>query len=407
MEASLQQERLLDWTWERRRVDVALKGGPSGAAHLSDSCTELFIEIAAELGASWKLSPKFQGDPSDSRQMDSYSISVVGPNCRMGRKMRQSRANLCIVLSWLHGRRTRTFEFSSSEGAECEKDSETFSAKLEIAAPPPKRQCQAKLQATMLAHMEEFAGRLAALEVSGVAPTPTPCSACPAKLGIPADESQAAQRHTRLALCLEPVRHQSHPSPCQANSRGPTKKRCASPPIFRPCRSTCKAGFSAGQIQKRTLTGGRVRSGSGSGDNRGGVHQGSQRRRIRRERGPATERPCPGAAHSAHPSRMPWGYHYGARDESAGSSDDSPRGILELATTLKRALPSSLWSFPNSTKSHRDGRRIGGLERQHAMLCQIDGSSPLAQGSQEQEPLRRRPRRQPAKADSCCGETSH
>ena len=52
--------------------------------------------------------------------------------------------------------------------------------------PPPKRQCQAERQATMLAHMEEFVGRLAAFEVSGVAPIPTLSSTSPVMLGIPA-----------------------------------------------------------------------------------------------------------------------------------------------------------------------------------------------------------------------------
>ena len=81
------------------------------------------------------------------------------------------------------------------------------SAPSGIAAPLPKRQCQAELQATMSAHIEEFAGRLAALEVSGVAPTPTPCSSSPAMLGTPAaSRNHAAQRYTRLALCLEPAR---------------------------------------------------------------------------------------------------------------------------------------------------------------------------------------------------------
>ena len=102
-------------------------------------------------------------------------------------------------------------------------------------------------------------------------------------------------------------------------------------------------------------TGGRVRSGSGCGNNGNGVHQGSQRR-IRRERAPAAGWPCPGAAHSTHPSRIPWSCH-GARDESAGRSDDSSRGILELAATCKGTSPSPLWSFPNSAVSHRNGRR--------------------------------------------------
>ena len=67
------------------------------------------------------------------------------------------------------------------------------------------------------------------------------------------------------------------------------------------------------------------------------------------ETDPATERLCPSAAHSAHPSRVPRSDHCDARDVSTGRLDDSPRRILELL--------SSVWSFPNSTKSHRDDLR--------------------------------------------------
>ena len=80
-------------------------------------------------------------------------------------------------------RRTRRLQSSTSEGTECKKGSETFGAKRDRGA---KRQCRVEFQATVLAHMQEFAGRLAALEVSGVAPIPTPCSSSPAMLGIPA-----------------------------------------------------------------------------------------------------------------------------------------------------------------------------------------------------------------------------
>ena len=66
------------------------------------------------------------------------------------------------------------------------KKTENRSAPCGIAAPPPKRRCQAEFQATMLAHMEEFAGRLAALDVSGAAIIPTLCSSSRAMLGIPA-----------------------------------------------------------------------------------------------------------------------------------------------------------------------------------------------------------------------------
>ena len=55
-----------------------------------------------------------------------------------------------------------------------------------IAALPPERQCQAEFQATVLSQMEDFAGRLAALEVSGVTPIPTTRGSALAMLRIPA-----------------------------------------------------------------------------------------------------------------------------------------------------------------------------------------------------------------------------
>ena len=58
-----------------------------------------------------------------------------------------------------------------------------------------------------------------------------------------------------------------------------------------------KLGGCSGAVQMRTLSGGRVQSGSERGNRGDGVHRGSQRRRIRRRRAPATGRPCPGAAH--------------------------------------------------------------------------------------------------------------
>ena len=105
------------------------------------------------------------------------------------------------------------------------KKAATRSAPSGIAAPPPKRQCFAEVQATTLAHVEGCAGRLAALEVSGV----TPCSSSPAMLGIPAAsrKSSSPALHEARTLLGGRCRHQSHTSPCQASSRSPTKKRCA------------------------------------------------------------------------------------------------------------------------------------------------------------------------------------
>ena len=124
-------------------------------------------------------------------------------------------------------------------------------------------------------------------------------------------ESQAAQRYMRLALCLEPA---------QASV------------AFGSRSASCKARSSSGEALKLTLSRGRIRSGSGRGNNGDGIHRCSQRRDGE---GSATERPCPGAAHSAHPSRNPWRYHYVARDESAGRSDDFPVNLGAGKVTKK------------------------------------------------------------------------
>ena len=50
-------------------------------------------------------------------------------------------------------------------------------------------------------------------------------------------ERQAAQRYMRLALCMEPAQ-----ASVAFDSRGPTRRRSASSPTSRPCRSTCKSG---------------------------------------------------------------------------------------------------------------------------------------------------------------------
>ena len=88
---------------------------------------------------------------------------------------------------------------------------------------------------------------------------------------------------------------------------------------------------------------------------------------------------CPGAAHSTHPSRAPWSYHCGGRDESAGGSDDFSQAILELATSRKRNISFTTADFRTLRRvivmvagALNEGR-IGGFERQHGTLCQIYG----------------------------------
>ena len=58
--------------WGRRPwgcvVDVPLAGGPSGAAHPSDSCAVVFIEIAADLESQLENCSEVPGNPSDFRR---------------------------------------------------------------------------------------------------------------------------------------------------------------------------------------------------------------------------------------------------------------------------------------------------------------------------------------------------
>ena len=45
----------LDLGTQRGEVDVSLTGGPSGAAHHSESCLKVFIEIAADLEGQFEI----------------------------------------------------------------------------------------------------------------------------------------------------------------------------------------------------------------------------------------------------------------------------------------------------------------------------------------------------------------
>ena len=181
-------------------VDVPLIGGPSGTAHPSDSCAVVFFtQTASDFESQLEVVSEVPGGSigfsSDGRPPHFPSLvriaawdercSVVEESCALSApgsaEEEQAGSSLAVAK------------------ARSAKKAAKRSAPSGIAAPPPKRQCQAEVQATMLAHVEECAGRLAALEASGVTPISTPCSSSPAMLGIP------AQRCTRLALCLEPV----------------------------------------------------------------------------------------------------------------------------------------------------------------------------------------------------------
>ena len=299
------------------------------------------------------LSPKFWRGLSGSHQMDGYLTHPRWSFLRHGaRGTAELKKAVCCRIPDLRKKHARlSLPVAKARGGKKEAKRPPPRG---IVAPPPMRQCQAESQTTVLSHIEDFAGRLAALEVSGVAPIPTPRGPGPAMLGIP-----TASRKTSgpALLCSEQtLRPAAFVLRSSQVAWSLQKVMCL---LVKPrtCRSSCETGSSSGQAQKLALTRGGIRSGSGCGVFRNGAHRSSQRRRIRRGRASETGQSCPSAAHSTHPSQVPWSERWSARDESTGRPSDSHQGILELATSRKGSPPSSLWSLPNSTKSHRDDRR--------------------------------------------------
>ena len=197
-------------------VDVPLIGGPSGTAHPSDSCVVVFTKIDADLESQLEIVSEIPaesiGFSSDGR-LPTYS--VFGPHCCMGREMQRSRGKLCAVPSWLRGRRTGRFKSSSGKGAECEKGSETFGAKRDRGpsseASMPSRICwQVGRPRSQWSCSHSNTVQFEPCDVGD--------SGCFGKVKQP-----SATRDSHFVWSRR--RHQSHPSPCQAISRSPTKKR--------------------------------------------------------------------------------------------------------------------------------------------------------------------------------------
>ena len=123
-----------------------------------------------------------------------------------------------------------------------------------------------------LTYMKDFTGRLTAIEVRERRPLPRRAVRIPRYWGCMPHLEGRAERYTKLALCLEPVHGASRIRfPDKPICAVPSKNRSASSPYSRPCRSTRKAGFSSGQAQKRTFTGGEVWTGGGRREGKGGV----------------------------------------------------------------------------------------------------------------------------------------
>ena len=136
--------------WERSIIAVPVTA-PSGTAHHTDSCVVVFIEIA-DLGGQLEII-------TDGRLPHVPSLVRAAAG--------DERCAQSIPRSANEGQGRSSFPVAKTCSA---KRTAKRSAPSGIAA-PPKRQNQAELQTTMLAHMEGFAGTL---EVS--APIAAPCS---------------------------------------------------------------------------------------------------------------------------------------------------------------------------------------------------------------------------------------
>ena len=163
------------------------------------------------------------------------------------------------------------------------------------------------------------------------------------------ESSTARSSHSAWSWC----RHQSHPSPCQASLRCPSNKRCAILPNPRSRRGTCKVGFSSGHTWKRTLVGGRVRSGSGSGDDRSEYTQvlkggGTGEEGLHWLGGPVN------VQHHLRTSHECLRVITAAHEKSAGRFDDHAQRVVELAAARKGTSSPPLRPFPKFTKGRRD-----------------------------------------------------
>ena len=280
--------------------------------------------------------------------------------------------------------------------------------------------------------MEGFAGRLAAIEVSGAAPTPTPSSSDPATLGLHAASRRSSGPALHEARTLlgagagsSRIRFPGKPTRAiQSKTDVPPHQPLDLHEELAKLEAALEEEFGVDLGVATTET--EYTEALIGGGSEGKVSS--------------------GWATSTHPSRVPWNNHCDAREESTEGPADSSQGVLEPSATSASPLRAN----PTFTRGHRDGRRtfhddrIGGVESQHAMLyhiCRIfeyaakDNGHDLAKGSllvglsgpdarpdvhlspasvsavvawhreaKSGEPLRRRPRRQPAKADSRRGE---
>ena len=232
------------------------------------------------------MSPKFQLEPPGSRQMDRLPcapslVRAAAGDERCGR----SPGDLCTVCSWLRG--SKRDRGVSSE------------------APMPSRVSGRNGRICWQAGRPQ--SQWGCVHSSGVQfePCDVRDACCLAK--------DNAQRQTKLALCLEPVQGSVASVSLSSHFAQSHQKAMRLPQTSRPCRTTCKAGFSSEAHVHWRRSSERIREWRQQKRN-------TPRFSTAADQEEAAGRPCLGAAHSTHPSRVPWSYHCGAQDESAEGS---------------------------------------------------------------------------------------
>ena len=175
----------LDFGAQGGEVDVLFANASEGVAHSSDSSPVVFIVIASDfegqqdtifevLEGSVRFSPDGRLPHTLAGPAAAWDerYSGIEEGCVLSNPGSAEQEHACMSLA-----------DAKAPGA---KKAAKHPPPSGIAAPLSERQGQAEFQPTVLSHVEDFAGRLAALEVSEVAPIPTPRGSDPEMLGIPA-----------------------------------------------------------------------------------------------------------------------------------------------------------------------------------------------------------------------------
>ena len=298
--------------------------------------------------------------------------AVVGANCCMVRQMQRCRQKLYTVPPGSAEEEHAGFKSSIGEGTECRKRQRNVRRQAGSrrllrsvsARPNPRQQCWLTRKNLLAGWPPSKSVELLSFQHRAVR-----ALRCWGFLLL--RESQAAQRYTRLARCMEPVQASVASLSLSSQLAVPSKKRYASSPTFQPCEVLAKLaavldkpGNSRSLEEEFGVNPGRpsteteyteVLNGGGSGG-----------RGLQRLGGHA-------AAHFTHPSRMPWSCHCGARDVREDLMT-LPGESWSWQRHAKERPPSPLWSLPNFTKGRRDGCRSphrGQNRRVRTLACDV------------------------------------